>query len=90
MSEGAGLMSTIQSVLAQMDATEGQRFASEEAALRAARHRAFLVAVYNRGQSVSARFLPRWLRLRGGREWGTLRGTATKTPTAGRRYAGSG
>lgn len=45
MSEGAGLMSTIRSVLAEMDAAEGQRFASEEAELRAARHRAFLVAV---------------------------------------------
>jgi diguanylate cyclase (GGDEF)-like protein len=45
MGEGAGLMNTIQSVLAEMDATEGRRYASEQAALRTARHRAFLVAV---------------------------------------------
>jgi hypothetical protein len=44
--------------------------------------RAFLVAIFNRVQDVSRQRLPRWLRFRGGRRWGFLRGTATKTPTA--------
>jgi hypothetical protein len=44
--------------------------------------RAFLVALYNRLQSVSSRKLPPRLRFRGGRLWGYLRGTATgQTPT---------
>ena len=43
--------------------------------------RAFLVGVYNRLQDVSARRLPPGLRVRGGRHWGNLVGTATKTPT---------
>jgi hypothetical protein len=43
--------------------------------------RAFLVGLYNRLQDVSAKALPRWLRLRGGRHWGALRGTAVKTPS---------
>src|SRR5436305_4095262 len=38
--------------------------------------RAFLVGVYNRLQHLSARRLPPKLRFRGGRPWGTLRGTA--------------
>lgn len=43
--------------------------------------RAFLVAMYNRAQGLSARFLPPRLRHRGGRDWAYLRGTAVKTPT---------
>jgi hypothetical protein len=43
--------------------------------------RAFLVALYNRFQDVSAERLPAWLRFRGGRHWGNLRGRAVKTPT---------
>jgi len=44
--------------------------------------RALLVLLYNRMQGVSSRFLPSWLRIRGGRHWGYLRGRATtKTPT---------
>jgi hypothetical protein len=43
--------------------------------------RTFLVAVYNRLQGESLHRLPRWLRFRGGRRWGYLRGTAVKTPT---------
>ena len=43
--------------------------------------RSFLVAMYNRMQDVSNRRLPPRLRLRGGRQWGNLVGTATKTPT---------
>jgi hypothetical protein len=46
--------------------------------------RAFLVAFYNRFQGASLRRLPRWLRFRGGRRWGYLRGTAVKTPTGHR------
>jgi hypothetical protein len=44
--------------------------------------RAFLVAMFNRVQDLSRQRLPRWLRFRGGRRWGFLKGTATKTPTA--------
>lgn len=44
--------------------------------------RAVLVGLYNRWQGVSLKYLPRWLRLRGGRQWGYLRGTAVQTPTA--------
>ena len=44
--------------------------------------RAVLVALYNRMQSFSARHLPPRLRIRGGRYWGFVQGTATKTPTA--------
>lgn len=43
--------------------------------------RAFLVGMYNRLQDVSTRKLPPRLRFRGGRRWGSLVGTATKTPT---------
>ena len=43
--------------------------------------RAFLVGMYNRLQDVGAKRLPPPLRLRGGRHWGNLRGTAVKTPT---------
>ena len=44
--------------------------------------RALLVLLYNRMQGLSNRFLPSWLRIRGGRHWGYLRGRATKkTPT---------
>ena len=43
--------------------------------------RAFLVGMYNRAQDLSVRRLPPRLRLRGGRHWGNLVGTATKTPT---------
>jgi len=43
--------------------------------------RAVLVAVYNRIQGASMRVLPTWLRFRGGRRWGYLRGTAQQTPT---------
>lgn len=44
--------------------------------------RALLVLLYNRMQGLSNRFLPSWLRLRGGRHWGYLKGRATtKTPT---------
>ena len=43
--------------------------------------RAFLVGLYNRLQDVSTRKLPPRLRFRGGRRWGSLRGTAVKTPT---------
>ena len=39
------------------------------------------VASYNRMQGLSNRFLPPRLRIRGGRHWGFLRGTADKTPT---------
>jgi hypothetical protein len=45
--------------------------------------RAFLVAAFNRWQGFSKQVLPSWLWLRGGRNWGYLRGLATqKTPTA--------
>jgi hypothetical protein len=45
--------------------------------------RAFLVALFNRWQAVSRKVLPSWLRIRGGRDWGYLRGLATQqTPTA--------
>jgi hypothetical protein len=44
--------------------------------------RAFLVAVYNHMQGISRRRLPSGLRIRGGRHWGFLTGTATQTPTA--------
>jgi hypothetical protein len=44
--------------------------------------RTVFVAFYNRAQGASVRFLPPRLRLRGGRHWGFVRGTATKTPTA--------
>jgi len=43
--------------------------------------RAFLVGVYNRLQHLSAKRLPPRLRIKDGRHWGTLRGTAVKTPT---------
>lgn len=43
--------------------------------------RAVGAGVFNRFQSVSGKVLPKWARLRGGREWGYLRGRATgKTP----------
>ena len=41
--------------------------------------RALLVLLYNRMQGLSNRFLPSWLRIRGGRHWGYLTGRATKT-----------
>jgi hypothetical protein len=44
--------------------------------------RAALIAIFNRFQDVSGQRLPRWLRFRGGRRWGFLKGTATRTPTA--------
>lgn len=44
--------------------------------------RAFLVGIYNRVQGLGNRHLPPRLRPRGGRHWGTLRGTAVQTPTA--------
>ncbi|WP_432986458.1 hypothetical protein [Dactylosporangium sp. CA-233914] len=45
--------------------------------------RAFGVGVYNRFQRASNKSLPRWARIRGGREWGYLRGRAEgKTPDA--------
>lgn len=43
--------------------------------------RAFLVSVYNWMQGASSHVLPPRLRLRGGRHWGYLRGTADRTPT---------
>lgn len=43
--------------------------------------RGIFVACYNRMQGLSNRFLPERLRIRGGRQWGFLRGTADKTPT---------
>jgi hypothetical protein len=43
--------------------------------------RALLVGFYNRLQDVSAKRLPPRLRLKSGRHWGSLRGTAVKTPT---------
>jgi hypothetical protein len=44
--------------------------------------RAFLVALYNRVQGLSNRYLPTWLRIRGGRQWGFPRGRASgPTPT---------
>jgi hypothetical protein len=44
--------------------------------------RAFLVMLYNRFQGYSNRYLPKRLRMRGGRHWGFVRGLATgKTPT---------
>ncbi|HKT04779.1 MAG TPA: hypothetical protein VJT31_35140, partial [Rugosimonospora sp.] len=43
--------------------------------------RALFVGLYNRAQGASRR-LPARLRLRGGRHWGYLRGTAANTPTA--------
>jgi hypothetical protein len=43
--------------------------------------RAIGVGVYNRLQRASNKSLPRWARVRGGKEWGYLRGKATgKTP----------
>jgi hypothetical protein len=42
--------------------------------------RAFLVGLFNRLQSRSARVLPRPLRFRGGLRWGFLRGELTSTP----------
>ena len=43
--------------------------------------RALFVGVYNRVQDISVKKLPPKLRLRGGRHWGYLRGTAVKTPS---------
>jgi len=45
--------------------------------------RSFLVAVFNRYQDLSKRFLPRALRLRGGLHWGFLQGgvVSGRTPT---------
>jgi hypothetical protein len=43
--------------------------------------RALLVGLYNRLQDVTGKRLPPKLRLRGGRRWGNVRGTAVKTPT---------
>jgi hypothetical protein len=43
--------------------------------------RTIFVALYNLFQGATGRFLPSWLRIRGGRRWGSLRGTATRTPT---------
>jgi hypothetical protein len=43
--------------------------------------RALLVGTYNRLQDVVGDRLPPRLRVRGGRHWGVLRGTAVKTPT---------
>ncbi|MFI5907050.1 hypothetical protein [Dactylosporangium sp. NPDC051541] len=44
--------------------------------------RAIGVGVYNRFQRASNKSLPRWARIRGGKEWGYLRGKAQgKTPT---------
>jgi hypothetical protein len=43
--------------------------------------RAFLIAVYNRFQSISARKLPGWLTVHGGRRWGDLEGRPGRTPT---------
>jgi len=43
--------------------------------------RALLVGVFNRYQVASTRFLPRFLRIRGGLTWGFLRGVEGKTPT---------
>jgi hypothetical protein len=42
--------------------------------------RTILVALYNRAQGAGKRFLPPRMRWRGGRHWGFVRGTATKTP----------
>jgi hypothetical protein len=42
--------------------------------------RTIFVGLYNRAQSASGRILPRWLRFRGARKWGYLRGTAAQTP----------
>jgi hypothetical protein len=44
--------------------------------------RAFLVALYNSVQRITARRLPPRLRINGGRQWGNLRGQAARTPTA--------
>ena len=45
--------------------------------------RSFLVAVFNRYQDLSRRFLPRFLQIRGGLSWGFLKGGVTggRTPT---------
>jgi hypothetical protein len=45
--------------------------------------RSFLVDMFNRFQDLSGRFLPRFLRIRGGLHWGFLRGgvTSGRTPT---------
>jgi hypothetical protein len=44
--------------------------------------RAFVVAMYNGFQRVSARYLPSWMRVRDGRRWGALPGTVVgATPT---------
>ncbi|SCL34183.1 hypothetical protein GA0070624_4924 [Micromonospora rhizosphaerae] len=44
--------------------------------------RTFLVMLYNRWQGFSVQHLPAWLRVRGGRRWGFLRGLAAgNTPT---------
>jgi hypothetical protein len=43
--------------------------------------RTFLVGMYNRYQGFSLKRLPRWLRIKNGKHWGYLRGTATQTPT---------
>jgi hypothetical protein len=42
--------------------------------------RTIFVALYNRAQGASKRFVPARLHWRGGRHWGFVRGTATKTP----------
>ena len=43
--------------------------------------RALFVALFNRYQDRSRATLPKWLLIRGGRQWGFLKGTAGKTPT---------
>lgn len=45
--------------------------------------RAFLVGLFNRYQVASSKYLPKWLRIRGGLTWGFLRGGVRegKTPT---------
>jgi hypothetical protein len=47
----------------------------------AAVSKTIVVALYNRAQGVSKKVLPRKLWIKGGRQWGFLRGTADKTPT---------
>jgi hypothetical protein len=43
--------------------------------------KAIYVALYDRMQGVSKKILPRKLWIKGGRQWGNLKGTADKTPT---------
>jgi hypothetical protein len=43
--------------------------------------RTIFVALYNRAQGLSKKVLPQRLWIKGGRQWGNLRGTADKTPT---------